>query len=152
MSALTDSERRALACVLDEIVPPSADGCLPGAGEAGVVAYIEAQTLRQSPELLPSIRQGLAAADALAREKGAASLADLAPETRREVLRELEASSPLVASLTIATYLGYYQQPRVVEALGLGAEPPHPGGYEMEPNDLRLLDAVRRRGRLYRQC
>ena len=32
--------------------------------------------------------------------------------------------------------------PQVVEGLGLEARPPHPKGYEMEPNDLGLLDGA----------
>jgi len=34
-------EQRVLASVLDEIIPPSSDGRLPGAGELGLVSYIE---------------------------------------------------------------------------------------------------------------
>jgi hypothetical protein len=48
--------------------------------------------------------------------------------------------------------VAYYQAPRVVEALGLEARPPHPKGYEVELGDLTLLDEVRRRGKLYRDC
>jgi hypothetical protein len=54
--------------------------------------------------------------------------------------------------LVLHAYTGYYQQARVVEALGLEARPPHPEGYRMEPNDFALLERVRRRRRLYRQC
>jgi hypothetical protein len=32
------------------------------------------------------------------------------------------------------------------------ARPPHPKGYEMAPHDLSLLDPVRRREKLYRDC
>jgi hypothetical protein len=40
----------------------------------------------------------------------------------------------------------------VLTALGLEARPPHPAGYAIEPNDLSLLDPVRRRAELYRRC
>ena len=53
-------------------------------------------------------------------------------------------------ALLFLAYSGYYQHPRVVETLGLEARPPHPKGYAMEAFDPSLLDAVRRRGKIYR--
>jgi hypothetical protein len=50
-------------------------------------------------------------------------------------------------------YSAYYTHPRVVEALGFEARAPHPRGYEMDTVDLApLLAAVRRRGKMYREC
>jgi hypothetical protein len=48
-------------------------------------------------------------------------------------------------------YSGYYQHPRVVEALGLEARAPHPKGFSMEPDDWTILDPVRARGKMYRE-
>jgi hypothetical protein len=149
----SSDEIRALNAVLDEIVPPSADGKLPGAGEVGVADYIQTHTLRQSPELEPLIKQGLATLDAIARRREPRGFCALSPVPRAEALAELESSSPgFVSSLIFPTYLGYYQHPRVLAALGLGTNPPHPTGYQMEPNDLKLLDAVRRRAKFFRDC
>jgi len=143
-------ETRTLASVLDEIIPPS--GRMPGAGALGLARHIE-QTLQQSPELRPVIAQGLAAADEIAHRRHAEGFAELSKEQKLAVLRELESSLPgFLSSLILPTYLGYYQDARVGEALGLGSHPPHPQGYDMEPNDLTLLDPVRRRGKLFREC
>ena len=57
-----------------------------------------------------------------------------------------------VLPLTFHAFIGYYQHPRVVEALGLEARPPHPQGYQVAPNDLTLLDGVRRGPKRYREC
>ena len=68
-------------------------------------------------------------------------------------MREVGASHPgFVESLVFHTYNGYYQNPAVTVAIGLEARPPHPVGYELEPGDLGLLDAVRRREKLYRDA
>jgi hypothetical protein len=143
-------EARALASVLDEIIPPSSDGRMPGAGAVGLVRHIE-QTVQQSPELGPVIAEGLAAVDALARQRAAEGFAQLPKAQKLEVLREIESSMPaFLSSLIFPTYVGYYQHPLVYVALGLGADPPHPHGYGMEPNDLTLLDPVRRLGKRYR--
>ena len=140
-------EERTLAAVLDEIIPPSDDGRFPGAGQIGVASYID-QALQKTPELRSMIAQGLSDLDSLARSRNAPSFAALSQEDKLQLLN----AQAFVLPLTFHAYVGYYQHERVVEALGLEARPPHPKGYQMEPNDLTLLDAVRRRPKLYRQC
>jgi hypothetical protein len=49
-------------------------------------------------------------------------------------------------------YVGYYGNDRVVAALRPDTHAPHPRGYEVEPDDAALLDPVRSRGKLYRDC
>ena len=143
---LSASEKRVLASVLDEIIPPRDDGELPGAGGLGVGDHIEA-ALRHAPDLRSMIVQGLADLDQLARGKKAPGFAALSREDKLELLNQ----QGFVFPLTLHTCAGYYQNSRVVEALGLESRPPHPQGYAMEPNDLSLLDPVRRRPSLYRR-
>jgi hypothetical protein len=143
----TPNVERALASVLDEIIPPSDDGRLPGAGELGVVRYIE-NVVQKTPDLGPVIAKGLSALDDFAVRRGSQGFAALARREKREVLNELATSEPaFLPTLIFHTYAGYYQHDRVFEALGLEPRPPHPKGYEMEPNDLTLLTPVRQRGK-----
>ncbi len=145
-------EERALSSVLDEIIPPRSDGRLPGAGGLGLSSYIE-HAVQKTPDLGPVIAQGLAALDDLAGRRGAGGFAELPSQDKLEVLNEIATTEPgFLPGLIFHTYAGYYQNGRVVEALGLEPRPPHPEGYEMEPSDLTLLDAVRRRPRMYREC
>jgi hypothetical protein len=130
------AEVRVLTLALDEIIPPRADGRLPGAGALGVAGDVEA-VLQKTPELLRMVAEGLAALDAR-------GFARLSHTERSDALSELP---PVVI---LHAYSAYYQHPRIAEALGLEPRPPHPKGYEMAPNDLSLLDLVRRRGRLWR--
>jgi len=146
------AQRRALAVVLDDIIPPRAAGRLPGAGAIGVAAYIE-EALRPMPALQAMVAQGLDALDQLARQRGAASVAELPPAEQTALVNQLAGSEQALPPIVMLhTFAGYYQQPRVLEALGLPTRPPHPVGYEMEPLDLTLLEPVRRRGGLYRDC
>jgi hypothetical protein len=145
--AFSEDDKRTLASVLDQIIPPSDDGRFPGAGQIGLAGYIDA-ALQKTPELRSLIVQGLADLDNLARSRNASSFAALCREDKQELLKEWG----FVLPLTLHTFTGYYHHPRVVEALGLEARPPHPQGYHMEPNDLSLLDAVRRRAKRYREC
>jgi hypothetical protein len=145
-------EERALASVLDEIIPPRSDGKLPGAGELGLALYIE-NAVRQTPDLGPAIAQGLTMLHDLAGRRGARGFAALSSPDKLEVLNEIATTQPgFLPGLIFHTYAGYYQDGRVMEALGLEPRPPHPDGYEMETGDLTLLDVVRRRPRMYREC
>ncbi len=135
-----------LSAVLDTLIP-ARDPSLPGAGTLGVGAYVE-EKLRDSASLVTS---GLAALDVLARDGGAADFAELPLEKRAPLLGEVATDHPgFVENLVFHTYTGYYQNPRVVVALGLEPRPPHPQGYELELGDLGLLDAVRKRTKFYR--
>jgi hypothetical protein len=150
-TVFSSDEARVLSAVLDEIVPARAGGPLPGAGALGLIARIE-NAVRASPDLRPAITQGLAALEERTRGRGAASFAELDRDARLEVLNEISSAAPaFLPALIFQTYVGYYEHPRVMEALGLEGRPPHPKGYAMEPGDLSLLDPVRARPKMYRE-
>lgn len=144
-------EETALADLLDELLPPRADGRLPGAGALGLAAGL-VRRVAEKPELRPVLEPGLVALRALAAERGAARLADLAPAERRALLDALAAQAPaFLPTLAFLSFLAYYQDPRVLEALGREPRPPWPKGYELPAGDLSGLDAVRARGSIYRE-
>jgi len=142
-------ETRTLACALDEIIPPG-DGGLPGAGELGLAAAIE-DAARASDDVRAAVREGIATLEELARGRGKPGYPELPREERLEVLNEAGAKAPLfLPNLIGPTFVGYYQDLRVREALSLETRPPHPQGYEVEPTDFSILDPVRERGPFYR--
>jgi len=142
---------RALESVLDEIIPPSEDGRLPGAGELGLVAAIEA-AVRKTPDLEPAVVQGLDALAEIAREAGAAEFSSLDREQRVAALHRIETSQPaFLPGLIFHSYCAYYQHGRVLEGLGMEPRPPYPLGYALAPSDPTLLDPVRARPKLYRE-
>ncbi len=147
MAGFSADELLVLTSVLDELIPPSADGRLPGAGQVGVAPLLD-ESLQKMPDLKAMIAQGLADLDRVAHERKATPFAALAKDDKLQLLNEQGFIFPLM----LQTYIAYYQHPRVIAALGLEARPPHPTGYQMPPNDLSLLDAVRRRPKGYREC
>ena len=149
----TPAEERLLAPVLDEIIPPSADGRLPGAGALGLARHVS-RALGATPDMEAVIVRGLAALERLAAEKHPEGLAALPRDQRLTVLGDVLSVEPMfLGMLMFHTYVGYYQEPRVMAALGLVSRAPHPGGHPVEPTDLAtLLEPVRRRGPLYRAC
>ena len=120
-------DERALAELLDELVPPSDHGGgLPGAGALGVIAQVE-DLAGRIPGLGPMLAQGLSTLDRLASQRNADGFAALPKSDRRAVVDELTAADPgFFPTLTFVAYVGYYQHPRVVAALGLEHRPPHP--------------------------
>ena len=106
------------------------------------------------PAVKEMVVQSLTATDDLARQRSGHRLNDLPHEERVAVLDQLAASEQAFPPvLVLHTYAGYYQHPRVLEALGLEPRPPHPAGYATIEGDLTLLDAVRQRARrMYREC
>jgi hypothetical protein len=150
---LRGDELGLLTHVLDEIIPRSADGKFPGAGELGVAEFIE-KGLTQGPELGPLVAQGLSTVGTLARGRHPDGFAALSSEERLSVLREVERRDPaFFGILLLSTYAGYYTHRQVLERLGLPSHP-QPEGYDLEPGDLdTLLQKVRERSeRLYREC
>ncbi len=149
-SAFSAEQEDILRTLLDVVLPPSPDGRLPGAGGVGLVAHIR-RTVQQTPMLRPVVEYGLSALAEQAAGRNPGGWAALSRDERAEVLRTFAAGDQffLPAFLFLA-YSGYYQHERVVEALGLEARAPHPKGYAMEPFDVTLLDAVRRRDKMYR--
>jgi hypothetical protein len=150
--AFSDDERRALACVLDLLIPRSGDGRLPAAGELGIAAHIE-RVVRHDLGLRMTLAEGVAALDALAQRHGAAGFAALAGADQLAALKQQAAAQPaLLPGLIFHTYAGYYQAGQVLEGLGLEPRPPFPAGHVLEPFDATLLEPARRRGKLYRDA
>lgn len=148
----TADQLAALAGVLDLLIPPSGDGRLPGAGEAGVAARIAA-TAGRDEGLAAAVAAGLAALDGDARTRGAAGFLALAAADRLAALHAIGPAQPgFLPNLLFHTYAGYYQEGRVLEGLGLEARPPFPKGFAMEPFDVARLARVRSRGKLYRDA
>jgi hypothetical protein len=141
-----------LSLVLDELIPPRPDGHLPGAGTLGLGAVVQ-HAAAGTPELEQMLTHGLAALDDVARRVGAEGFDSLSPAARIDALRDIERAEPMfVPTLLTLACVGYYSAEPVVAALKGSARPPHPLGYELESDDLSLLDPVRARGKLYREC
>jgi hypothetical protein len=149
MSGEENGSRALLREVLEEIIPPSADGSFPGAGELGVGARIE-EMLAQQPELGRIVEQGLASIRHLAESRDPSGFGGLARSERAALLREVEAAEPaFFGALVMHTYFGYYTDRRITDRLGV-RNPPQPEGYDLERGDLSLLDPVRARPKLWR--
>jgi gluconate 2-dehydrogenase gamma chain len=108
---LNDAEAAALAAIVDRIIPPDEHG--PGAGQAGVVVYIDRLLAGFRMDLQRAYRIGLQELDGLCAARFGARFAELAETQRDDVLRTL-----------------------------LGDELPTSSGEPRGPDELRRLAAV----------
>lgn len=143
-SALTAAQLAILDAVLNLIVPPSADGRMPGAAEVGVPAHL----CVEAADALPALRAEL---DEL--ERRARGFLALAQGERLSLIETLRTQAPAFMNrLAMETLACYYQHDRVLGGLGMEARPPYPKGYEVVQGDLSLLAPVRARGKIYRDA
>ena len=147
--ALTAAQRETLVAVLDMIIPASEDGRFPSAADLDVLDHIR----ESQNQLLPALREDLGRLDRLAAERAGSGFSRLTESDRARVMDEIRGAEPgFLKDLALATATCYYQDDRVLHALGMEARPPFPKGYEVVSGDLSLLDPVRRRGKLYRDA
>lgn len=144
-SELTDAERRALRCVVANMIPASAEYGIPGADDDVIFADIVASLDRETGP----VRQALAQLDLLCGHPfGEATL-----EHRCNALDQFRRDNPaLTAALIAATVRCYYRDDRVMRSLGMEPRPPFPKGFDVAQGDWSLLNPVRARGRLYRDA
>lgn len=129
--ALTTAQQEILSALADAIVPASDDGALPSAGDLDVGTHVS--TFHD--EYLADLK------GVLAHFEGGFSSLDLA--TRVEQVNVFSEDSPgLFRGLLTHVYACYYQDDRVLDAIGVGKGAPFPRGNEVESGDLSLLDPV----------
>lgn len=146
---LSDDQRRILAIVLDLIIPASEDGQRPSAADVDVLGYIR----ESESQTLDNLRAELDQLDAEAFESQGEAFVSLDPARRKALVDAVREREPhFMRTLAMQTVTCYYRDDRVLEAIGVGARPPFPEGYEVPSGDLSLLEPVRRRGRVYREA
>ena len=146
-ATLSREQLDTLTAALDGIIPPGRDERFPGAGELGL-----AEALAARSELVPLLAAGAAALDELARERGASRFTEVPRPERRALLEASGERAPGFLPIALGqTFLLYYQDARVREALGLEARPPFPLGYPVPDTDLSILEPVRGRAPFYRE-
>ena len=138
-----------LSKVLDTLIPPDADRGLPGAGELGLAEEI----CERAGDFLPVLEPALDALGEVLRAGSVPDFASLEDAEQRSLLEELAVEHPaFLPGLSFQAFSKYYQHPRVLRGLGLDARPPFPRGHDLEAGDPDLLEPVRRRGPIYRDC
>ena len=147
VGVLTQEQGRNLRILLDMIIPPNPARGMPGAGELDLVGYLT----EFQPDQIEAIRTELDQLSQEARAHFHRGFAELEQGDRDRLVARLRAETEQFAkNIVVETMACYYQDDRVVLALGMEARPPFPKGHEVDSGDLSLLDPVRERKPLYR--
>ncbi len=147
--ALGDVQQRSLGLLLDMIVPATDDGAKPSAADVDVLSYIR----EYEPDTLGLLGAELDRLESEARRQAGAAFADLEASARQRLVEALRAEEPrFLQRLAQQTVTAYYQDDRVLKAIGIEPRAPFPKGYEVPSGDQSLLDPVRARGRIYREA
>ena len=146
-ATLNSDQQRTFVAILDMIIPASDDGRFPSAADMDVLGYIA----KTDHQLLDTVRNELDRLNAVSEDLYGVAFGD-AGETRRQGLLDgIRGAEPqFLGGLALQTVTLYYQDDRVMEAIGMEARPPFPKGFEVVAGDLSLLDPVRARGQIYR--
>ena len=138
---LLPDERACLSALADTLVPASADGTRPSAADIDVAHYV----ISQGVELTESVRTLLAQLDS--------SFVSASLEDRVSAVQALQQDLPDVfVSVLQGVYACYYEDQRVLNAIGSAAKPPFPGGSDIAEGDAALLDPVLKLGTSYRDA
>lgn len=141
----TEEERRELDALLDVLIPANADESKPSARDVAFFDYMLRE--RVADELVVGFRiflleYGHAGERHFSARDATEQTAAVSLWERRQALFFRSFMKHLLHC--------YYQDPRVVRAIGMEARPPFPEGYTIIDGDLTLLEPVFERGRVYR--
>ena len=147
-SGLTETQSRTLKALLNLIIPADSDRAMPGAGELDFIGYIK----EFASDSMAAIHREIDSLDARLTNELGAGVEELEERVLEQFVDKLRASEPYFAvNVVIQAINCYYQDDRVVTALGWEARPPFPKGFDVVRGDLSLLEPVRQRGKIYRE-
>lgn len=143
-----EMQRAALDRLMDLLIPASPDGRMPAARTLGL--YDDGATMRAVDR--ERFERGLADLDGRSRQAHGVAFVRLDPEPAKALVERLRAErSAFVQSFVTQTVGRYLSHPQVMPLIGLEARPLWPKGNTVAEGDWSLLDAVKRREKIFRQ-
>ncbi len=145
---LTESLRRTLDAVLEIIIPAEPARGMPSAREVAVFRYLQ----DHASDYWRLLATQLDELDASAFRQFALHFADLSLDERMRVAHVMRNTNPgFLRRLALETVTCYYQDDRVMVAVGMEPRPPAPKGQEAYAGDFSLVEPVIARGAIWRR-
>lgn len=143
---LSEEERYTLNFILNQMIPASEDGRLPSATEVGFLSY------SQTKGTISWVREGIVKVNKESLERYKGSFADLNPSEQVELIELLRRKMfQYFGRLVHQVIECYYQDDKVLAAIGAAVRPPFPEGFHVPDGDLTLLESVYLREKIYRE-
>ena len=144
----TEAQQVLLAEVLGRIIP--AEGQMPGAGDLGVVEFVD-NVVTQQAHLRNLFIDGLTQIEMSANGMWAAEFGELSDDRKDSTLRDVETSNPgFFDELIRQTYNGYYTNPAIYQTLATTETSDQTHGNQPELLDPTLLERQRQRAPFWR--
>ena len=132
--------------ILKIIIPSDQKKGLPGADEIKFLDFLE----KFHPYFIEELSKELSAIHSTAERKYSRKIIELNEAELFSFLSELKrVNDSLLNDLTLLVYECYYQHQSVLEILKMIARAPFPEGHKVMKGDLKLLDPVIKKGRIY---
>ena len=144
--AFSSQQKQLLASLADMMIPESGD--FPSAAEQEILSTI-IDELSAKPS---TVTEALLLLEDLAQKGYRAGFPDLSSAQRDELVELFKAQAPAFIQLLQVNVLShYYQNHKVLSALGVHAEAPYPNGHTVAETDWSILDPVRERDPFYKK-
>lgn len=141
----SEGDKQGLNALLDVLIPATVDGVKPSGSGVGFLHYTE--RLGISGEILVGVQRFLQEFGV----KDGIPFTEVAATERPALVKVMERKQGAFFRMFIKHVMHcYYQDSRVLAAIGVEPRPPFPDGYSVSDGDLLLLEPVFERGRIYR--
>lgn len=144
-AVFSETAREILRRLAALMIPES--GALPSAADGQIFAGI----LDRLTERSATVSEAIARLDELAAQSYSRPFAGLPADEQFKVLESLDTDG-FRQVFQMAALTAYYQDDRVMVAIGLPPRPAWPEGYEINSTDWSILEPVRARGPLWRNA
>ena len=132
--------------ILKIIIPSDQKKGLPGADEIKFLDFLE----KFHPYFMEELLKELTAIYSAAERKYSKKLIELNEADLSSFLEEIKKKNgTFLNELTLLVFECYYQHQSVLEILKMNVRAPFPEGHNVMKGDLKLLDPVIKKGRIY---
>ena len=132
--------------ILKIIIPSDQKKGLPGADEIKFLDFLE----KFHPYFMEELSNELSAIHSAAERKYSKKLIELNEADLSSFLEEIKKKNgTFLNELTLLVFECYYQDQSVLGVLKMNARAPFPEGHKVMKGDLKLLDPVIKKGRIY---
>jgi hypothetical protein len=146
-SPFSAEDRQTLQVLCGRVIPPSDKYRLPGADDEAIFANVMGLVLGSSRSAR-HLKGLLDRFCKLSLDRHGATVLALGKQEQVALLKD-SGSIEFLQTMIHYTANAYYQDGRVLQSINLKAEPPFPGGHEVDQGDWSLLDQVRQRKPFY---
>ena len=145
---LSEQHQALLKIVLDQIIPADPARRKPSAAILALEKLVE----QFDENALNSLLSQLDRIEWQALEKTGKNYLSLDRHQQDEIVHQMRQEDPdFLRYLAFSTVSLYYQDPTVMESIGLPHRPPYPEGYSVPRGDTSLLEPVKARGTIWRR-